>query len=537
MTIQASIIGASFITVMVNGNAEVVSNDHVNYKEIRDALRVKDYVRAETLINTAKAVENFGNGLVKVVNEQVFYDGNEVKGSVVNRILAMIKEGFDSTPMQNFLAKLMSNPSKRAVDELYGFLEATALPITEDGDFLAYKKVRHDYKDFYTGTMDNSVGKTLKMVRNAVDDNKDKTCSYGLHFCSQSYLPQYHGGDGRVVIVKINPANVVSIPSDYDNAKGRACEYVVVADHSGGENKEAFNKPVYKNDGVTPVEVQNTVSNAVNNLAKVKSNPSLAGYNRGRSDGSKGVTRSTTDFGGFSGADADKWVTAYDKGYASVSKSDLDKGYEAGRVKGEQDTADLEPYNSYAPPGHTDEYNEGFEIGYVDYYTLNFADLGRNQGYDAAAAKQPYDDSFGSKFSAESNKEFRYGYAEGWNEAILDAIDEKLDSLKNKDLNTEDNFTQDYEMGYADGERRAEQDNANFDSHDNTPPEGKSDSYNDGYVDGYDETYNVDWSEVGYEYGYNDAKNGKPYDDSTRSENGYREGYANGWYDQKLSSL
>ena len=60
------------------------------------------------------------------------------------------------------------------------------------------------------------------MPRNAVDDRRHNTCSTGLHFCSWAYLPHYHGAQGRVLVLKIDPANVVSIPSDYANAKGRA---------------------------------------------------------------------------------------------------------------------------------------------------------------------------------------------------------------------------------------------------------------------------------------------------------------------------
>jgi signal peptidase I len=143
----------------------------------------------------------------------------------------------------------MSNPSRAAVSELYDWLEKTSLPITEDGDFLAYKKVRDDYRDFHTGTWDNSVGRILTMPRNQVDDERDRHCSTGLHFCSLSYLPRYHGGRGRVMIVKINPGDVVSIPSDYDYAKGRTCGYQVIGEHREGEHREAFDKPIVGNQG------------------------------------------------------------------------------------------------------------------------------------------------------------------------------------------------------------------------------------------------------------------------------------------------
>jgi hypothetical protein len=189
--------------------------------------------------------------------------------------MEMVRDGFDAGPLTRFLEKLMQNPSRTAVNELYDWLERTSLPISEDGCFLAYKKVNRDFFDFYTGKVSNKLASlmttdelatyprtvgnvttevvdgvtTLSMPRNQVDDVRDRTCSYGLHFCSLSYLPSYHGGEGRVLIVKINPADVVSIPSDYDFAKGRTCRYEVIGEHKGGEDREAFSTPVVTNSG------------------------------------------------------------------------------------------------------------------------------------------------------------------------------------------------------------------------------------------------------------------------------------------------
>ena len=248
MTPVPYIIGASSITVMVNGATHTVTSTDLNFENLREAIKNKSWDSIPTLVNPAKVVESFCEGLIEICDGEVYYGGNVIHNSITRRILSMMAEGFDASPMINFLAKLMKNPSMRAVNELYGFLEATSLPITEDGDFLAYKKVKSDYKDYYTGKMDNSVGKVLSMPRNSVDEDKNTTCSYGLHFCSLSYLPHYYGGQGRIVIVKINPANVVAIPADYNNAKGRACEYEVVGEHTD-EYKEAFSKTVVGNHG------------------------------------------------------------------------------------------------------------------------------------------------------------------------------------------------------------------------------------------------------------------------------------------------
>jgi hypothetical protein len=69
-----------------------------------------------------------------------------------------------------------------------------------------------------------------------------------LHFCSQEYLPHFGGSDSRVVIVKINPRDVVSIPTDYNNAKGRACRYEVIGEVGANpDDATEFDKPVQRN--------------------------------------------------------------------------------------------------------------------------------------------------------------------------------------------------------------------------------------------------------------------------------------------------
>jgi hypothetical protein len=67
------------------------------------------------------------------------------------------------------------------------------------------------------------------MERNKVNENKDQTCSYGLHFAAYEYAEGF-GRGGRMMIMKINPKDVVSIPSDYNNQKGRCCKYEVLAE-------------------------------------------------------------------------------------------------------------------------------------------------------------------------------------------------------------------------------------------------------------------------------------------------------------------
>lgn len=225
------IITDSTITVLLEGVPIVLDNSHSNFEAVKEG--IKNNMTEEQLIelvDTSKALNKYSAGRVTVENGVVYYKGTSIKNTLTSRILTMMRDGFNVDGMCKFMDNLYSNPSKTAVDELYLFLESCNLPITEDGHFLAYKKVREDYKDIYSGTFDNSIGAICEMERNEVDDNRNNTCSAGLHFASYSYMKHYGGtrNSDRIVIVKINPGDVVSIPSDYNNAKGRTWRYEVV---------------------------------------------------------------------------------------------------------------------------------------------------------------------------------------------------------------------------------------------------------------------------------------------------------------------
>jgi hypothetical protein len=139
------------------------------------------------------------------------------------------REGIPMEHYCKFLDNLMANPSMTSRKELYLFLEAADLPITQDGCFLAYKAVRHDFLDKHSGTFSNKPGVTFSMPRAEVDDNRDVTCSYGFHAAAYEYARGFLGSTGdKMVAVKINPADVVSVPSDYNNQKLRTCKYTVM---------------------------------------------------------------------------------------------------------------------------------------------------------------------------------------------------------------------------------------------------------------------------------------------------------------------
>jgi len=223
------ILGSDSLTVYLEGKSYTINKQAHTYDLVLSAIKVGNVPALKQALEVKKAITNMlskSSDKVRIENNKIFYMDREVQGLISSRIFEMLRLELDVKPMVLFLENLMSNPSKRAVDELFGFLEACTLPITPDGCFLAYKRVRDDYMDVYSGSLENSVGKVLEMPRNMVDEDKNNTCSYGLHFCSYDYLKSFSGA--RIVVLKINPKDVVAIPADYNNSKGRTCKYEVV---------------------------------------------------------------------------------------------------------------------------------------------------------------------------------------------------------------------------------------------------------------------------------------------------------------------
>jgi hypothetical protein len=233
------------LTLVLNNKSYQVLPDHINYKMILEVLPTATADELLEIVDIQKAVSVFSDGLVEIKEGKVLYDGDEVHGSISKRILEFMSKGLPFQPLVNFLNNLMDNPSMQSQQELYDFLEHEHLPITEDGCFLAYKAVRNDYMDKYAGKFRNKVGDICKMTRSKVDDNRGRGCSQGLHAGALNYVASYGSVDAgdRIVIVKINPRDVVSVPSDCNCEKLRTCQYEVVGEYQG-----ELLKPLYSSN-------------------------------------------------------------------------------------------------------------------------------------------------------------------------------------------------------------------------------------------------------------------------------------------------
>lgn len=248
------------ITKIVDGSVSetvVIDNTVDHFEDVLDVVRgmTQEHLeKAFAMCRPKTMVESFTQGKlsVDVAKNSITYNPEggvpfEIGNRLSTRIIETIrKDGVEGAQsLLNFLDKLMLNPSNRAVNELYGFLEHNDIKITPEGNFIAWKVVSSNYKDKHTGTFDNSVGTTVRVNRNQVDENSEQTCSYGLHVCAQSYIKHFGGSSDRVVSVVVDPADVVAIPADYDNAKMRCCGYVVLGDVTSSFTRDIGNHRYY----------------------------------------------------------------------------------------------------------------------------------------------------------------------------------------------------------------------------------------------------------------------------------------------------
>ena len=253
---------ADGITAFVNGIAVVVSSSVPNFDLVCKNLKAKNYIDLIKLANPKQtiqaALDQVENSRIAFVKSELVWrgpKGNEVlAGPLVDRIIQSIRDGFSLKviqPLVQLMGNIHRNKQKDIRHELYEFLMAGKMPITQDGCFLAYKKVGSNFLDIYTQKISNEPGKFVSMPENQVNKNRNELCSTGLHFCARSYLEKYsNSSDDKVVIVKVNPRHVFAIPTDYNFAKGRCSQYYVVGECMGDAQKdELFLKPfIFEDD-------------------------------------------------------------------------------------------------------------------------------------------------------------------------------------------------------------------------------------------------------------------------------------------------
>lgn len=260
----AHLITDSGILLFLDGNQHQISQDHPNFGTIKGKLASRDYSGLTDLLDIHGSVRKWLaiNPRFSLTDDLLALDGVAFSDAVSQKVLRMMNAGNDPQALLNFLVKVRLNPSSVAQKELLLFCAANNFMIHADGDILAYKSVTQDYLDIHSQSVfykpaalmdadeaakylrgESGLGREknvsvrvengvtiVSMPRYAVDDRREYTCSHGLHFAAHGYAQSFGGSGCKMLVIKVNPADVVSIPSDYNNEKGRTARFAVVAE-------------------------------------------------------------------------------------------------------------------------------------------------------------------------------------------------------------------------------------------------------------------------------------------------------------------
>lgn len=257
------ICDGSKYTVVVKNQPFHFDSSHDEYTALLDALKMNNESEFLEIMTVGQQLADWAEDGFACKEGVITYEGEELAPVLQERLVRLMKNGFSCRPLMAFIKNLYENPSNNSVLQLYKFLEHRSLVITDDGFFIAYKSLatytgpdkdgsdgrpltEGDLVDRRTMSIRNNVGDTPTMPRRLVSDNPGSACSTGFHAGSFDFAQDF-GGDCPIVLVKINPKDVVSVPNDSSCKKVRVCDYEVVAQYG---KEEPIDKEVLDNDDI-----------------------------------------------------------------------------------------------------------------------------------------------------------------------------------------------------------------------------------------------------------------------------------------------
>jgi hypothetical protein len=337
------------LSIIANNKHFTVAKDHQNFTKIKEAIKADDATTVIRLIDiqkqineyvqqTSKPVDGFK---VEIKNGCLYVNDQAVDNELSRRTQLLMTEGLPFEHMVPFLQNVLQNPSYNSQKQLFRFLSNHNLPITVDGHFLAYKGVRDDWTDRHTGKFNNAPGAVNEMPRYCCDDNAGNDCSSGFHAGTREHADSFGSGAGHMILVKINPRDVVSVPNS-DTTKLRCCRYEVVAEYGQDLDKPVYNAPSNTN----PVPVQPSGwNNAPGSLQGIQPAAPTAGVQAGwvaNMLSQIGMPPSVEDH------DPDEEEDEEDEDFDSeLDDDDEEEGFDSDREEeedeDEDDLSDLEP--------------------------------------------------------------------------------------------------------------------------------------------------------------------------------------------------
>lgn len=244
--------GQATLSVIADDFEKVVPSSHPNYAALvtyfantPESEHDEDHVRGlvDPTVGIGRVLqEHFGDRLTYDLHH-LYLDGAKMDGTLASLVKQrLMSADQDWLRFAKFLVNLDSNPSYRAQQAVWKWVEANGLTITEDGRFLGYKAVQDDGKsssagpnNYVNGVLLNDgescrvpheIGSVISKKRADVDDSPGGGCSVGLHVGTYTYAKDFAP---VLMTVAVNPRDVVSADQSAHDVKIRVCEYEVVS--------------------------------------------------------------------------------------------------------------------------------------------------------------------------------------------------------------------------------------------------------------------------------------------------------------------
>ncbi|QIG70517.1 RIIB lysis inhibitor [Rhizobium phage RHph_N38] len=137
--------------------------------------------------------------------------------------------------LKRFVERMSVMLDKRAhsVEDLLTFMERGDMPVTINGDIIAYKALNPSkngvvFTDKHSGNVKQRVGSFVNVREDLVDKNRRNECSNGLHVARKGYLKGFARSNDPIFIILVAPEDVVTVPHG-DANKVRTMGYHIVA--------------------------------------------------------------------------------------------------------------------------------------------------------------------------------------------------------------------------------------------------------------------------------------------------------------------
>ncbi len=235
------------VTVFGHGVPLVATSEHPHFDEIVGELTLSltgqevDVEKLVALFDLSRPLKDKFDRLsdrVLIQNGRIFFDGDVIDDALSRAIVDFyLEDNDDFKRLVLFLEKVATNPNEHSRDNLFRWLEQNSFSIASDGDFIAYKGVTKENGSIHRGkaivdgewqdgSIPNLPGSIIEMPRGDVQHDPSIGCHTGLHAGTWGYASTF--GHGVTLKVKINPRDVVSVPTDCSDQKLRVCRYQVL---------------------------------------------------------------------------------------------------------------------------------------------------------------------------------------------------------------------------------------------------------------------------------------------------------------------